>query len=591
MAKPTISVINSRARLLGCNRQGCSRLSFLLSAPALIELALVATLLLAAWLLPAATIRRLAAAETRALRLPTSLGMQLAFIGLFAVLIRAAFLPWLGPPVPLIPDEYSLLLQAQTFMEWRLANPTHPFWQHFQAMHVNQVPAYASMYFPGRGLPLALGLLLADEPWLGIWASFVLFAMGTVWMLRGWVGPKAALAGGMLVVLRLGAGSYWVNSYWGGALTAFGAMLVFGALPRLIRRPSWGGGIVLGLGAMILLITRPFEGGALCAALGLFFGPRLLKTGLANVGRFAARAGLPLAAGVALGGGFILQYNEATTGDPLLTPYAVNREQYASVPAFLIQAPVDRQPPSDQLPGYFEAVYEVESENYFAARRSLGELISFEVVKIRLAGAFYIGFAMALPFLIGLWVSRRDLPVVGTAIVVFANHLLTSWHFPHYAAPLFPVFLLITIRGLVVLGRWSVQDRPAGYLYSRGAFIAAASPNLLLALHLTTGWPKDINNSWNEACCAVRQTSEHEQLRDRLVRSPGQDLVLVKHNEFFLPYGDIVYNEPDIDRAAVVFAHSLSEPADARLLDYFADRRLWRLEFTAGGYSLEPLVR
>lgn len=566
-------------------------MSFLLSPPALIELAFVAALLLAAWLLPGATIRRIAATETSVLRLPTSLSMQLAFIGVFAVLIRAAFLPWLGPPVPLIPDEYSLLLQAQTFMEMRLANPTHPFWQHFQAMHVNQVPAYASMYFPGRGLPLALGLLLADEPWLGIWASFVLFAMGSVWMLRGWTGPKVALAGGMLVVVRLGAGSYWVNSYWGGAFTAFGAMLVFGALPRLIRRPSWSAGLVLGLGAMILLITRPFEGGAFCTALGLFFLPTLLKSDRANVGRFAARAGLPLAACVAVGAGFILQYNEATTGDPLVTPYTVNREQYAMVPAFLIQSPVERQPPSDQLPGYFEAVYEIESVNYIASRRSVREFLSFEIMKTRLAGAFYVGFAMALPFLIGLWASRRDLPVIGTAIVVFANHMLTSWHFPHYAAPVFPVLLLITMRGLVILGKWSVRDRPVGYVYSRGAFIAAASPILVLALHLTSGWPGGINNSWNQACCAVRQTSEHEELRDRLAGSPGRDLVLVKHNDYFLPYGDIVYNEPDIDRSGVVFAHSLSAASDARLLDYFGDRRLWQLEFTADGYSLEPILR
>ena len=39
-------------------------------------------------------------------------------------------------------------------MQGRLANPTHPFWEHFETFYVNQVPAYASMYFPGRGAPL-----------------------------------------------------------------------------------------------------------------------------------------------------------------------------------------------------------------------------------------------------------------------------------------------------------------------------------------------------------------------------------------------------------------------------------------------------
>jgi hypothetical protein len=565
-------------------------LSNLLSPIVLVELACLAGVLLLAWLAPGGAARRLGGIEGALGRLPTSLVGQLAFIALFAFLLRAAFLPWVGPPVPLIPDEYSLLLQAQTYLELRMANPTPEHWPHFQAMHVNQVPAYASMYFPGRGFPLALGLLLGGEPFIGVWLSFVLFAMSAVWMLRGWTTPRIALAGGILVVIRLGAASYWVNSYWGGAFTGLGAMLVFGALPRLMRRPSWSCGLVLGIGALIMMTTRPFEGAVFCAAAGLFFLPRLLKAGWRNLGPLAQRAGLPLAVSLAVGLGTLGAYNVATTGDALTTPYDINRAQYATTPAFLFQPRITPEPPA-ALPGYFGPVYANEEISHAASRQSFTELVKFELIKLFNLFVFYVGFAMAIPLLIGLWRSRLDLPVVGSAIVMGAGHLLTSWHFPHYAAPIFAPLLLMTMRGVSTLGRWSPRGRAVGYVVSRGAFVTAASPLLVLVAHLATGAMPQIVNSWNRPCCAVRQTSEHAQIREQLRGLPGKDLVLVAYNEHFLTFGDVVYNEPDIGRSEVVFAHSLDARSDARLLAGFADRRQWRLEFTRGGYALVPLRR
>ena len=84
---------------------------------------------------------------------------------LLAALVTAAVIwyEWgLLHQVPVVHDEASYLLQAETLARWRWTMPSPPMPEFFEQFHVLVTPTYASKYPPGHGLLLVPGI------WLGL---------------------------------------------------------------------------------------------------------------------------------------------------------------------------------------------------------------------------------------------------------------------------------------------------------------------------------------------------------------------------------------------------------------------------------------
>lgn len=493
-------------------------------------------------------------------------------VGLLALIVRLALLAVSPIPQPFVHDEFSFLLAADTYASGRLTNPTHPLWQFFESVHITQIPSYMSMYFPGQGMVLAAGKVLFGHPWFGVWVSSGIMCAAICWMLQAWLPPGWALLGGFLAVIRLGLFSYWVNSYWGGAVPAIGGCLVLGALPRIQRWQRLRHTAALGAGLAVLAITRPYEGLLLSIPAALY----LLITFRAEIqlrARLARRVLVPTAAMLALLAGALLYYNFRVFRDPLVFPYQAAYHQYMPAGQFLWQQPRPLPVYHHKIMRDFYVGIQLQQAQQL---RTFGAILSNTGIKVLTAVTFVFGTVLMIPL---LWLplalrDRRIRFLVITAAVVGTGVLLNKWLLPHYIAPATCILYALLLQAMRHMRQASFAMRPAGRFLIYGIVTAC----VLLAGVRILAQPLGVTLGGPEMWYGARPPGvPRAQILARLDRLPGRHLVFVQYAPDHNPAEDWVYNAANIDSAKVIWARDMGSK-NAALVEYYPDRTVWVVE-------------
>jgi hypothetical protein len=490
-------------------------------------------------------------------------------LGVLVLVLRAALLPIWPIPKPTIYDEFSYLLQADTFAHGRLTNPAHPLWHLFESTYILQQPTYASRFPPAQGIIMALGQVFFGHPWFGVWLSAGLLAAALCWALQGWLPSGWALLGAF-IGLNLYLFSYWMNSYWGGAVAAIGGALVIGTWVRIVRAKRWRYAWLFGIGAIIVILARPFEGLVLVV-------PALAALAMADR---TVRVWLPIVITGVLGASWLAYDNYRVTGHPLRLPYREYYEQYEIVPPFSVV-------PISSTPRTFRH-FDLESRNRgtYERARSWHVFIDRSLDWLTQLRYYFANLIWLLPlamFMPELWRSRRTRFALILMAIIGAASLIEVWWYPHYGAPFLAALLILVAQSMRYLRQWEYHRHEVGrFLVSAmpvAVFVVTiASEAEAIAAHQTTDQIQARN----------AQITQKENIEQELLKKqPGQHVIFVSYAGLPSPHEEWIYNPANIDAARVIWALDLGRTENEKLRHYYAGRSFWRFK-PAESMNLKP---
>jgi len=504
-----------------------------------------------------------------------------SMLGLFLlpIALRLALIPVHPIPSAAVTDDFSYLLLGDTLSHFRLSNPPHPLHQFFETYYVLQDPTYSSIYALGQGIAIALGQVIFRTPWAGVALSVGLLSALVYWMLRAWTSAAWSLLGGVFAAIEFGPLSHWMNSYWGGAVSAIAGCLVFGALPRLRDHAHLRDAALLGLGLGLQLLSRPYESIFLVLSAAVFLLPSIRE--LRKPISIAILTTLPAI-------GLMALQNKSVTGHWTTMPYALSRFQYGIPTTFTFQPnPI----PHRDLTPQQHLAYEVQSSVHGTSPETSRTYLTRLASRARFYRFFFLApLYLALPFFVPLLRQSRFRWIALTCLLFALGTNLYPYFYAHYIAALTCLFVLITVASLDQLSRIAIRGHAVGtQAATLIVLLCLAHFTFWYALHLTGKqdfaaalWRYESWDAINYGDPDGRIAINH-QLRD----AQGDHLVFVR----YAPQRTItewVFDAANIDRSRVVWARDLGPSENEKLLRYYPQRTAWLLQPDARPVQLVP---
>jgi len=198
----------------------------------------------------------------------------------------------------------------------------------------------------------------------------------------------------------------------------------------------------------------------------------------------------------------------------------------------------------------------------------------------RLATWYFSSWGLAVPLVMLPWLLKRDgwmrlgLLIVGLFLGAL---LLETWTQAHYAAPVMALVFAISLEAMRQLydlrwqgwsiGRWMAQT-------CVGLCLVAGVIEWVGLLRLDPG--------------QIQWYARRAQIVSYFKKTGSKRLIIVRYSPDQNPPSEWVYNEADIDNAAVVWAREMDEEHNRKLLNYFRDRSAWLLDVGAWRITLVP---
>lgn len=486
-------------------------------------------------------------------------------VGVLAAAMAMA-MAWYHTPTPMIHDEFSHLLVADTLLAGRLANPSPEIWQPFQSFHILVNPSYASKYPLGPGGLLALGILLFGSPAAGIWIGAASGTASITWACAACMPRRWAVIVGILLAIHPNVHHEWSLSFMNGWLTATAGALVFGAVLRLRKQVRIRDGVLLGIGAGLLALCRPMEGlvFTMTSAGLLLFCWRGLQwpDRFRRASKTAAYASGPIMAAFLL----IAMHNYATTGRITQMAYQLHESKYGVAPLSIFQKQKDPEMSqwSAEVPPTFMAFhYGWSLESYHARSHLLGWCAGIPErlhVVVKLWGALFclivVGFLMRR--------ARVYLPMVACVFVALAVSTFVPWYFSHYFAPSLVVIAIL----------FGVALRSTLQSFVRPTQLRLAVTVVVL---IQGFFACDEISRANQR--AYTWADQRQWLVDDLTKAGGKHLILVRYHADHNVHQEWVYNAADLSKSTVLWTRSWRPDLDQRLIQHHTDRQVWILEF------------